>query len=149
MKQITCFQFILRRVRLLISRIDRPIFLLVICVVTCIEFRMYYYADPVGAKIWMDFLIISSIVFGDLYFTALFAMVIAVDKKISSWETAQNLTIRLCEGSVANFQLAIVERDHRAIKQMIKAMSGFEAFWSAATTIAGIEIMHMIRKGEL
>jgi putative transposase len=43
----------------------------------------------------------------------------------------------------------IVEQDHRAIKRMIRAMLGFKAFWSAAVTIAGIEIMHMIRKGQL
>jgi putative transposase len=43
----------------------------------------------------------------------------------------------------------IVEQDHRAIKRMVRAMSGFKAFWSAAITIAGIEIMHMIRKGQL
>ncbi|NPD69857.1 hypothetical protein HN018_22195 (plasmid) [Lichenicola cladoniae] len=28
-------------------------------------------------------------------------------------------------------------------------MLGFKSFWSAASTIAGIEIMHMIRKGQL
>ena len=28
-------------------------------------------------------------------------------------------------------------------------MLGFKRFWSAAITIAGIEIMHMIRKGQL
>lgn len=28
-------------------------------------------------------------------------------------------------------------------------MLGFKNFWSAAITIAGIEIMHMIRKGQL
>jgi putative transposase len=27
-------------------------------------------------------------------------------------------------------------------------MLGFKSFWSAAVTIAGIEIMHMIRKGQ-
>ena len=43
----------------------------------------------------------------------------------------------------------VVEQDHRAIKRMVKAMLGFEAFWSAAITIPGIEIMHMIRKGQL
>jgi putative transposase len=42
---------------------------------------------------------------------------------------------------------AIVEQDHRVIKRMVIAM--FKAFWSAAVTIAGIEIMHMIRKGQL
>ena len=43
----------------------------------------------------------------------------------------------------------IVEQDHRAIKRMVRAMLGFKAFWSAAITIAAIEIMHMIRKGQL
>src|ERR1700733_718819 len=43
----------------------------------------------------------------------------------------------------------IVEQDHRAIKRRVRAMLEFKAFWSAAITIAGIEIMHMIRKGQL
>jgi putative transposase len=43
----------------------------------------------------------------------------------------------------------IVEQDHRAIKRMVRAMLEFKAFWLAAMTIAGIEIMHMIRKGQL
>ena len=43
----------------------------------------------------------------------------------------------------------IVEQDHRAVKRMTRPMLGFKNFWSAATTIAGIEIMHMIRKGQL
>jgi putative transposase len=42
----------------------------------------------------------------------------------------------------------IVEQDHRAIKRM-RPMLGFKSFWSAAITIAGIEIMHMIRKGQM
>jgi hypothetical protein len=28
-------------------------------------------------------------------------------------------------------------------------MMGFKSFWSAAVTLAGIEIMHMIHKGQL
>ena len=28
-------------------------------------------------------------------------------------------------------------------------MMGFKSFWSAVITLAGIEIMHMIRKGQL
>ncbi len=43
----------------------------------------------------------------------------------------------------------IVELDHRAIKRMTRPMPGFKSFWSAETTIAGIEIMHRIRKGQL
>jgi transposase-like protein len=38
------------------------------------------------------------------------------------------------------------ERDHRAIKRQMRPMMGFKSFWSAAVTLAGIELMHMIRK---
>jgi putative transposase len=43
----------------------------------------------------------------------------------------------------------IVEQEHRAIKRLTRPMLGFKSFWSAAITLAGIEIMHMIRKGQL
>src|ERR1700710_3120708 len=42
----------------------------------------------------------------------------------------------------------IVEQDHRAIKRMTRPMLGFKNFRSAAVTLAGIELMHMIRKGQ-
>jgi putative transposase len=43
----------------------------------------------------------------------------------------------------------IVEQDHRAVKRLVRPILGFKTFWSAAVTLAGIEIMHMIRKGQL
>jgi putative transposase len=43
----------------------------------------------------------------------------------------------------------IVEQDHRAIKRQRRPMLGFKSFWSAAVTLAGVELMHMIRKGQL
>jgi transposase-like protein len=43
----------------------------------------------------------------------------------------------------------IVEQDHRAIKRITRPMMGFKSFWSARSIIAGIETMHMIRKGQL
>ena len=43
----------------------------------------------------------------------------------------------------------IVKQDHRAIKRQIRPMLGFKSFWSAAVTLAGVELMHMIRKGQL
>ena len=43
----------------------------------------------------------------------------------------------------------IVEQDHRAIKRQTRPVLGFKSFWSAAVTLAGLEIMHMIRKGQL
>ena len=42
----------------------------------------------------------------------------------------------------------IVEQDHRAIKRITRPMLGFKSFWSARIIIAGIETMHMIRKGQ-
>src|SRR5271156_2531596 len=43
----------------------------------------------------------------------------------------------------------IVEQDHRAIKRLIRPMLGFKSFRSAAVTLTGIELMRMIRKGQL
>ena len=43
----------------------------------------------------------------------------------------------------------IVEQDYRAVKRQIRPMLGFKSFWSAAVTLAGVELMHMIRKGQL
>ena len=43
----------------------------------------------------------------------------------------------------------IVEQDHRAVKRLTRPMLGFKSFWSARCTIAGIEVMHAIRKGQL
>ena len=43
----------------------------------------------------------------------------------------------------------IVEQDHRAVKRMTRPMLGFKSFQSAKNVLAGIELMHMIRKGQL
>ena len=43
----------------------------------------------------------------------------------------------------------IVEQDHRAVKRITKPMLGFKSFQSAKSILAGIELMHMIRKGQL
>ena len=43
----------------------------------------------------------------------------------------------------------MVDQDHRAVKRVTRPMLGFKSFWSAARTIAGIETMHMIKKGLL
>src|SRR5665811_428432 len=42
----------------------------------------------------------------------------------------------------------IVEQDHRAVKRVTKPMLNFKAFQSAKCVLAGIELMHMIRKGQ-
>ncbi len=43
----------------------------------------------------------------------------------------------------------IVEKDHRAIKRVTKPMLSFQSFRSARNVLAGIELMHMIREGQL
>ncbi len=42
----------------------------------------------------------------------------------------------------------IVEQDHRFIKRRIRPMLGFKSFEAAASTLAGIEVASMIRKGQ-
>src|SRR5271168_1096377 len=42
----------------------------------------------------------------------------------------------------------LIEQDHRGVKQRIATMLGFKGFTTAAITIAGIELMHRIRKGQ-
>jgi putative transposase len=42
----------------------------------------------------------------------------------------------------------IVEQDHRAIKRVTRPMLGFKSFRAAQAILAGIELMHMIRKGQ-
>ncbi|MEX3639708.1 DDE-type integrase/transposase/recombinase [Paraburkholderia sp. BR14320] len=44
---------------------------------------------------------------------------------------------------------AVVEQDHRAIKRIIKPMMGFKDFRCARIIVSGIEIAHMIRKGQM
>jgi transposase-like protein len=39
--------------------------------------------------------------------------------------------------------------DHRFIKKSINPMLGFKSFETAKKTIQGIEIMHMIKKGQV
>jgi transposase-like protein len=42
-----------------------------------------------------------------------------------------------------------VGQAHRAVKRIAAPMLGFKSFWSAQKLIAGIETMHMVKKGQL
>lgn len=42
----------------------------------------------------------------------------------------------------------MVEQDHRFIKKRIRYMLGFQSLQTASMTLAGIEAMHMIKKGQ-
>jgi transposase-like protein len=43
----------------------------------------------------------------------------------------------------------VVEQDHRAIKRRIRPMLGFKNFRCARILLSGIEVMHMIKKGQM
>ena len=42
-----------------------------------------------------------------------------------------------------------VEQDHRRIKCLTRPMLGFQGFWTAQRTLAGIEAMAMLAKGQV
>ena len=41
-----------------------------------------------------------------------------------------------------------IEQDHRAVKRRIRPMLGFKSMASARTILSGIEMVHMMRKGQ-
>jgi transposase-like protein len=43
----------------------------------------------------------------------------------------------------------IVEQDHRGVKRVTRPMLGFKSFEAAQPTLTGIELMRMLRKGQL
>ncbi len=42
-----------------------------------------------------------------------------------------------------------LEQDHRLIKRITKPMLGFKCFFSTQKTLAGIELVRMLRKGQM
>jgi transposase-like protein len=43
----------------------------------------------------------------------------------------------------------VVEQDHRAVKRVTRLMLGFKSFKAAQGTLVGIELMHMLKKGQM
>jgi putative transposase len=43
----------------------------------------------------------------------------------------------------------VVEQDHRGVKRVTRPTLGFKAFEAAQQTLVGIELMHMLRKGQM
>jgi putative transposase len=43
----------------------------------------------------------------------------------------------------------VIEQDHRAVKRVTRLMLGFKAFDAAQRTLAGVELMHMIKKRQM
>ena len=59
-------------------------------------------------------------------------------------ETGQAIEIR--QNKYVN---NLVEQDHRSVKRLVRPMLGFNAFHSAKATLQGIELLHMIKKGQM
>lgn len=82
---------------------------------------------------------------------------IAIDKSGANLAGLQSLNVILKftgVGRIINIVQSkyinnIIEQDHRFIKRITRPMLGFKACHSAAATLAGVEIAHMIRKGQL
>ena len=43
----------------------------------------------------------------------------------------------------------VIEQDHRAVKRVTRSMLGFKAFDAAQGTLAGVELMHMLKKRQM
>ena len=56
---------------------------------------------------------------------------------------------RRCRVRQCKYLNNIIEQDHRTVKRITHPMLGFKSFWAARCTIAGMEVMHAIRKGQL
>jgi transposase-like protein len=62
---------------------------------------------------------------------------------------AGQLACTVLQTSGGSDPFAEFNQDHRAVKRLTRPMLGFKSFWSARCTLAGIEVMHAIRKGQL
>ena len=43
----------------------------------------------------------------------------------------------------------MVAQDHRGVKRVTRSMLGFTSFEAAQAVLVGIELMHMLKKGQL
>jgi putative transposase len=43
----------------------------------------------------------------------------------------------------------VVEQDHRAVKRITRQMPAFKSVKATQSTLAGVELMHMLKKGQL
>ena len=77
---------------------------------------------------------------------------ITIDKSAANTAAIRSINADACldiELRQSKYLNNIVEQDHRAVKRITNPMMGFKSFWSAQKLIAGIETMHMVKKGQL
>ena len=70
----------------------------------------------------------------------------ANEAAIKSYNEEHGTTISIRQVKYLN---NIVEQDHRAVKRVTRPMLGFKSFEAAQGTLAGIELMHMLKKKQL
>jgi transposase-like protein len=70
----------------------------------------------------------------------------ANDAAIKSYNAEHGPTITIRKTKYLN---NLVEQDPRAVKRVTRPMLGFKAFDAAQGTLAGIELMHMIKKKQM
>lgn len=79
---------------------------------------------------------------------------VVIDKSGANHAGLENMNLllflmgywRFIEIIQAKYLNNIIEQDHRFIKRITRPMKGFKSFHSAAATLQGIEVAHMIRK---
>jgi len=70
----------------------------------------------------------------------------ANEAAIKSYNTEHGTHIVIRQGKYLN---NIVEQDHRGAKRVTRPMLGFKSFDAAQGTLAGIELMHMLKKRQM
>src|SRR5919108_1651021 len=73
----------------------------------------------------------------------------AIHVRVAHWAVTGHL---YRQASLADKRLewtASSAQDHRSVKRVTRPMLRFKSFEAAQGTLAGIELMHMLRKGQL
>jgi putative transposase len=65
---------------------------------------------------------------------------------IKSYNDAHGTTIAIRQVAYVN---NTIEQDHRTVKWTTRAILGFKSVEAAQSTLAGVELMHMLKKGQL
>ena len=65
---------------------------------------------------------------------------------VKAYNQANDQTIEIRQVKYLN---NMAEQDHRGVKRITRPMMGFQNFHSAQKTLKGIELMHMIKKGQM
>jgi transposase-like protein len=77
---------------------------------------------------------------------------ITIDKSSANNAAIRSMNDEACVGvelRQSKYLNKLVEQDHRAVKRITSPTLGFKSFWSAQRQIAGIETMHIVKKGQL